>query len=119
MSLFLGLMSGTSLIGNFQSAMFYPPNAIYLVWGVDRATNFDYALHLLLFASFMYAWARVRNISVRGSLLAALAVAFSAPVYLRMLGGQLTMVDAMTWAPLLFLCIDAIFDRAADRRRSS
>ena len=42
------LMSGTPFVGNFQSALFYPPNAIYLVLPVADAADVDYAVHTFL-----------------------------------------------------------------------
>ncbi len=109
------LMSGTPFVGNFQSAIFYPPNALYLVLPVADAADVDYALHTFLAGAFMFLWARRRGITRRGALLAGTIAMFGSPFFLRMLGGQLTMVDAMAWAPLLFLAIEMTLDAARDR----
>jgi len=110
------LMSGTPFVGNFQSALFYPPNALYLVLPVADAVDADYTLHAFLTALFTFLWARRRGISRSGAVLAGSIAMFGSPYFLRMLGGQLTMVDAMTWAPLLFLVVEMVFDAARDRR---
>ena len=110
------LMSGTPFAGNFQSALFYPPNAICLVLPVADAADVDYTLHTFLAALFIFMWARRRGVSRPGSVLAGAIAVFGSPFFLRMLGGQLTMVDAMAWAPLLFLSIEMVFDAARDRR---
>jgi hypothetical protein len=109
------LMSGTPFVGNFQSALFYPPNALYLALPVADAADADYTLHTFLAGAFMFLWARRRAVSRRGAVLAGAIAMFGSPFFLRMLGGQLTMVDAMAWAPLLFLSIEMIFDAARDR----
>ncbi len=110
------LMSGTPFVGNFQSALFYPPNAVYLVLPVADAADADYTLHAFLSALFTFLWARRRGVSRAGAVLAGTIAMFGSPFFLRVLGGQLTMVDAMAWAPLLFLAIEMVFDAARDRR---
>ncbi len=110
------LMSGTPFVGNFQSALFYPPNALYLVLPVADAADADYTLHAFLSALFTFFWARRRGVSRLGGVLAGAIAMFGSPFFLRMLGGQLTMVDAMAWAPLLFLAIEMVFDAARERR---
>src|SRR5690349_934189 len=54
------LMSGTPFVGNFQSAIFYPPNAIYLLMPATDAADVDYAAHIFLFGAFTFLWARRR-----------------------------------------------------------
>src|SRR5262245_1435761 len=51
------LMSGTPFVGNFQSALFYPPNALYLLLPAADAADVDYTLHTFLAGLFMFVWA--------------------------------------------------------------
>jgi len=104
------LMSGTPFVGNFQSALFYPPNWMYAFLAVERATNVDYALHMFLAAAFMFAWCRGRGIGSMGAVVAALVFVGSAPFSLRILAGHITMVQAMAWAPLILLAVDKVID---------
>src|SRR4051794_19886580 len=47
---------GMPFVGMFQSALFYPPNLIYLILPVGHATNWNIALHVWLAGLWMYAW---------------------------------------------------------------
>jgi hypothetical protein len=107
------LFSGTPFVGSFQTSMLYPPNLLYLALPIAAAIDLDFALHLLLIGSGMFAWGRSRGLSALASLYAAATLMLCAPVFLRVLAGQLTVLGVVAWAPLLFLAIDGILDRGA------
>lgn len=110
------IMSGTPFVGNWQSAVFYPPNVVYLLFPVGPAVNLDIALHLFLLGAFLYLWMRGRAIHPLGAFFGTAIVMFSGPVYLRVLAGHITMLAVMAWAPLLLASVDQIFKRAGEGR---
>lgn len=110
------LMSGTPYVGNWQSAVFYPLNAVYLVLPVGRAVNVDVVLHLILLGVFTYVWIRGRGVSALGAFFGVMIVLFSGPVFLRVLAGHITLLAVLSWAPLLLAAVDRIFQRAEENR---
>lgn len=103
--------SGTPFLGGFQSALLYPINLIYVVLPLAKAINVDVAIHVFLLGSFMYLLARNRATGTIAGLFSAALLMFSGAYFLRVLGGHLTMLAALAWTPLIFLCIDKLFDR--------
>ena len=53
---------GMPFVGDMQSAMFYPPNWLYLPMPAGLATNWLFALHILLCGLFMQQWAARRGL---------------------------------------------------------
>ncbi|MBN2309171.1 MAG: hypothetical protein JXR94_09385 [Candidatus Hydrogenedentes bacterium] len=104
------LFSGTPCLGNFQSALLYPPNYLHLVLPLAAAINATIVLHLFLIGLFMMLWARSRGLHPAACLFAGVMVMFSGAYYLHVAGGHLTMLCAVAWMPLLFLAIDRILD---------
>lgn len=105
------LFSGTPFIGGWQSAMFYPPNLIYLVLPLYQALNVEAALHVLLMALFTFLWARQRDIRPPGAFFAGVVAICSGAYVERVLAGQLTVLCALAWVPLFFCAIEKIVDR--------
>jgi len=105
------LGSGAPLLANHQSAVFYPPHLLFLLFPVERALGYSLALHLALAGLFAWLWARQLGLGTLGRLVAALAYAGSG----FLVGHALfpSMVEAAAWLPLLFL----LTDRLAKRRR--
>jgi hypothetical protein len=50
------VFSGVAFMGDFQSALLYPPNWIYLVFPLKEALNLEIALHVFLLGWFMSMW---------------------------------------------------------------
>jgi hypothetical protein len=105
------LFSGTPFVGGFQSALLYPPNWIHLLLPTEMAIDLEVAVHVFLLGAFQYAWARSRRLGHGASLFAAAMLMFGAPVALRVLAGQLTVLATLAWTPLLFLSIDRLLER--------
>jgi hypothetical protein len=105
------LFSGSTFVGNFQSALFYPPNLIYLALPPAKAFNADLAFHVLLFGLLAFAWARGRGQRPAAAALAGCAAMFGGAFYLHVYAGHLTMLAGFAWAPLLFLAIDKTFQK--------
>jgi len=103
--------SGTPLLADHQSAIFYPLNAIFWVLPVERAMGLSLAIHAVLAGGAMYALARDLGLNRLGRLIAALAFMFSGYMVAR--GSFLTEVSALPWLPLIWL-----YTRRLMRRRS-
>ena len=103
--------SGSTFVGNFQSALFYPPNLVYLVLPLAKAFNADLALHVLLFGLLTFAWARGRGQRAPAAALAGSVAMFGSAFYLHVYAGHLTMLAGFAWTPLLFLAIDKTFEK--------
>ena len=96
-------------MGNFQSALLYPPNWLYLVLPLGPATNWQIALHVFLGGLFMYLWASRRGLHPVACLAAAALLMFCSPMFLHIFAGHLCNFNALIWVPLLLLAIDEFF----------
>jgi hypothetical protein len=107
------IFCGIPFLGDFQSAFFYPLTWLHLVLSPALAINWTIAISFFLAAWFTALCCRRRNVGIAGSLLGGLAYALSGAFFFRFLEGNLAMVEAMTWMPLVLLCIDRILDEAS------
>jgi len=98
--------AGAPFFGGMQSALLYPPNALFLVLPPPLAANWSVALNVFLLGAFLYLWALRRGLLPFAAFVAAALVVFSAPHFLRLYAGHVTSMAAMAWAPLIFLAID-------------
>ena len=73
------IYAGEPFLGNFQSALLYPPNWLYLVLPLGPATNWQIALHVFLGGLFMYLLATRRGLHPVACLAAAALLMFSSP----------------------------------------
>ncbi|GAB4324434.1 MAG: hypothetical protein Kow0059_20040 [Candidatus Sumerlaeia bacterium] len=107
---------GQAFAGNFQSAVFYPLNAHYLVFPLHISLNLEFLLHLWLFALGVYALGRRWGVSPAGAFLAAMTAAFGGPHFQVVFVGHLTIVTTLAWTPLIVLALHeiALAPRAAD-----
>ena len=107
------LCGGTPFAGNWQSALFYPPNWIYLFLPLAWAINFEVALHVFLTGYFMSLWAKRQGVHPLAQLLAGAMTMFGATYYLHVYAGHLSLLDACAWVPLLLLSLEEITKRPA------
>jgi len=108
------IYSGTPFVGAFQSGMFYPPNLIYIALPFPNAMSSDSAIHVFLMSFFMYLWARKRGLSWGASLVAGIILAYGGAGFVRVMAGHITMLQALSWAPLILLSIDHIVERRSN-----
>ena len=54
------IYSGIPYLGQFQSALLYPPNLIFLLLPLATAINWSFALHVFLLGAATYTWAARR-----------------------------------------------------------
>ena len=105
------IFSGAPFLGGFQSALLYPPNILYLILPVSKAINISIALHVLLIGYFMYLWTAYRNLHPLACLCSSIILMFSGAYFLHVYAGHLSNLCTLAWVPLLFLCIDRLFDQ--------
>ena len=101
------LFSGLPYLGGFQSALFYPPNLLYLALPMATVVNLLIALHIALLGLFMFLWASRRGLHPLACFASAALLMFSGPCFLRLYAGHLASFTTMAWIPLVFLAIDA------------
>jgi hypothetical protein len=105
------LFSGTPLLGGFQAGLLYPPNLIYAVLPLARAIDLDIALHVFLTGLFAFAWVRGRGVHPLGAFVAGTLAMFAGACALRVMAGQLSLLAANAWTPLVWLAVDRLLDR--------
>ena len=103
--------AGTPFFGNFEPALLYPLNFLYLLLPLVAAINWTIALHLFLGGVFTFYWARSRGLHSLACLLSALIFMCCGPHFLQIQVGHLSNLATLIWAPLLFLIIDKLVDR--------
>jgi hypothetical protein len=100
------IFGGAPFLANFQSAMLYPPNLVYLCLPLNVAFNVDISFHVTLAGFCMYAWCAYRGLHPLASLVGGLAFMFGGAFYAHVYAGQLAHLAVMAWAPLVFLAVD-------------
>lgn len=103
--------SGASHIGGFQSALFYPPNWIYLLLPLQKAFNADLAFHVLAAGIFMYLWCAYRGLSGFACFAGGILFMFSGAFFPHLYAGHLAPMATMTWSPLVILAIEGLIIR--------
>jgi hypothetical protein len=102
---------GEPFFGNFQSALLYPLNFLFLLAPLDAAINWTIALHVFLGGAFAFYWARWRGLHSLACLLCGTMFMFCGPHFLQIHAGHLSNLCTLIWAPLLFLSVDQMIDR--------
>jgi hypothetical protein len=101
---------GAPFFGNFQSALLYPVNFLFMILPLAAAVNWSIAINVWLGGVFMFYWARYRRLHSLACLLAAAMFMFCGPHFLQIRAGHLPNLCTLIWAPLLFLAIDQVLD---------
>ena len=100
--------------GSFVLAtVLYPPNFFNFMLPLPQAVNAGIALHVFLAGFFMYLWAAYRRLHFLACLLAAVLFMFCGPYFMHVFAGHVGNLNAMTWAPLIFLAVDGMMDKPA------
>lgn len=106
--------TGTPLLANVQSAVFYPLNALFFVGSFPAMWGVLILLTPLLASSFFYLWMR-GHVSVLPALFGAVAFALSGFMMGWMTWG--TIGHAGLWLPLMLLALDKMTDSTKRRWR--
>ncbi len=99
--------SGTPLLGNLQSAAFYPLNFLFFIFPFKFSWGFLILLEPFLAGVFLYFYLRNLNLEKLSSLVGAVSFAFSGFSIAWMEWG--TILHSALWLPLILLAIDKIF----------
>ena len=100
------ILCGCPFVANWQSAMLYPPNLMFLFLPVHTALNWSFTLHVFLAGLFTYLFMRSVAASRFGSLVSALTFMLSAPLIMRIFAGHVTMVCALPWFSAQLLAVE-------------
>lgn len=92
---------GVPLLANWHSAVFYPPNAIFLLLPAHLAVNWSVAFHFFLAASLTFAFVRLVTGSRAGAFLSAIVFVFSGPYLVHLFPGH--VFNPIPWLPLSLL----------------
>jgi len=106
--------SGTPFLANLQSALFYPPNLLFLVMPLWLAFTLGAALHLFLAGACMYGLCRAWHLSPWPALLGATAYMLNGftVAWLEYPAFGLWVV---AWLPLALLVADKMIERPSLR----
>lgn len=105
------IYGGVPFLGDFQSALLYPLNLIFLILPLATAINWSFALHVFLLGAAMYFWGVSRALLRPAAFVAGVAAMFSGSFFLHIYAGHLSNVCAMAWVPVIFLGIDGWLNR--------
>jgi hypothetical protein len=107
--------AGEPFFGGVQSALLYPPNALFFVLPLPAAANWSIALNVWLLGAFTFLWVRRRALHPFAAFVSAALAMFCAPHFLRAYAGHVAGMAAMAWTPLVFLALDAWIDSRRPR----
>lgn len=105
---------GAPLLANYQTAVFYPPNWLYLLLPTEYAMGWVGLLHLSWAGLGMMALLRRYDVDRLGQGVGALAFSLSGYVVARF--GFLTITSAVAWLPWLVWGVDGLLAGATRRR---
>ncbi len=106
--------AGQPFLAGFQSALFYPPNVIFLGMPVERAINLCFLLHLIWLGWGMALWGRALGLHRHAAAIAGLVLPLSGPVFPHLYAGHVSNICTMAWAPWILL---GLHHWVADGRR--
>jgi hypothetical protein len=109
------IYGGVPFLGNFQSALLYPPNWLHLILPLATAINVGIAVHVWLMGLWTWLWARGQGLHLAAALLAGVVTMFGGMFFLHVYGGQLSNLCTVVWVPLLLAAVDRCFDRPSLR----
>ena len=101
--------SGTPLLANFQSAVFYPLNLLFFFLPFDISWSLLIFLEPLLAGLFLYLYLNNLKLNKTASLLGSISFSFSGFFIAWMQWG--TVLNTALWLPLILFSIDKIFSR--------
>ncbi len=100
---------GTPFTANAQTAVFYPPNLLFVLFAPVTAFGISAFIHLFLAGAFTFLLARALGVGRFGATVAGITFEFSAfmVVWLELP----TLVNVAAWLPLVFYLILRSLDR--------
>lgn len=104
---------GSPLMGNFQSAVFYPLNVLFFALPFDISWSMLIILQIILSGYFMYLY--LRNLGLSGAACVLGGVAFSFCGFNVAWLTWNTVVHVLLWLPLILLAIDKLMQQMSRR----
>jgi hypothetical protein len=105
--------SGIPLIGDGQTAMFYPPNGLFFLLPGDAALNYDVLLQFSIAGIGLFLFARSLGLWRLPAFLGAVAYMFCGFLTARVV--HLSILSGAALIPLLFLCVERALHTRARR----
>jgi hypothetical protein len=97
------IMGGAPFVGNPQSALFYPPNWLFLFLPVTRTFHLLIGLHLLGAGAAMYGLVRCSYCCSRfAAVVAAIGYMLTSKLTAHLGAGHIGLSQAFAWLPLAF-----------------
>ncbi len=103
------LFCGSPFIANWHSAVFYPPNIIFLLVPTHIALNYSIAFHFFLTGAFTYAFVRYLLKDRFSAFVSALVFILSGPYIAQLLPGHI--FNPLPWFPLSLLLAELAIRR--------
>ncbi len=100
------MLCGAPFFGDFQSALLYPPNWLFMAFPMPFAINTCIALHVFGMGWFTYLWIVQRGSRPESALLGALMTMLGGAYFLHIVPGHLPNLCSMVWIPLIFMAMD-------------
>ncbi|MBI4056664.1 MAG: hypothetical protein HY399_03855 [Elusimicrobia bacterium] len=97
------IFGGTPLLGNPQSAIFYPLSLLFYFFPIGSAFGWYSFLHVCLAGLGMYLLLKSQSLARSGALLLAVAYAFSPFLIYRIAQGVPTLLAALSYIPWCWL----------------
>ena len=98
---------GLPLLGDGQTALFYPPNSLFLLLPGGAALNYDVLAQFCIAGVAMYAFSRSVALRRLPALLGAVAYMFCGFLTARVV--HLSILSGAALVPLAFLCVERMF----------
>lgn len=105
--------SGSPLLANLQSTVFYPLTLLYFLLPMVSAWTLSIFLQPFLAACFTYLYAKKIGVSTASSLFAGISFGFS--LYMIVFLEYNTIGHVMVWLPLLLCAVEAYYESAKKR----
>jgi hypothetical protein len=103
--------SGTPLLGAFQPSNFYLPNFHYVFLPLPLSIDLELSLHVALLGSTTFLWLRGWRLDFWACFFGGCVAALGGASFLRVLAGQVTVLDTLAWSPLVLWAVDRLEER--------
>lgn len=112
------LLCGMPFVAAVESAVFYPPNFLFVILPTAVALDVSLLVHLVAAGLFVQIW--LAQLGVRGWPAAVAGVSFqmAAPIALRIYAGNLSVLCAAAWMPLVFWIAERLLEQPSGRAAS-
>ena len=109
--------SGTPLLANFQSAVFYPLNLLFLIFSKIDAWTITVFLQPVLSGFFLYLFSRKIGWSARGAVFSGISFAYCA--FMAVFLEYNTINQSILWLPLILYFFELLREKVTFKRQIS